>query len=364
MKKIGKDEITYQEFTYIIVGTIFGVGILSLPNKLAEISGQDGWISVAIGGVYPMYITLLAIYISRKYPDDNILSISKKLFGKVIGSVLNLLFSAQFFINLVGVTVGAVNLSRLYIVSFLSVLKISVVVLVLGVYGTYLGLKVIGRISELMYYLMAFLLIIPFIAIKDGSILNILPVFGSGINKILKASIESGFSYSGIEIILLIYPNMKDKKHLKSAALKSVIVVVLIYIYVTFFTIYFTGPITITKSYASVMLLNENINLPFLNSFRFIFMYIWIMIAFKTVINSYYGFTYSISNFLIKLNIKRVCLILFPFILFVINKVNDEASRRNFITKSINYSAVFTILFVTVIAIIIYFKKGEKNENL
>jgi spore germination protein len=364
MKKIEKDEITYQEFTYIIVGTIFGVGILSLPNRLAAISRQDGWISAAVGGVYPAYIVLLAIYISKKYPEDDILSISKKIFGKSIGSVLNLLFSAQLFVNLVGLTSGAIGLSIIYIVNYLNVLKISIVVLVLGAYGTCLGLKVIGRISELMYYLMVILLILPLISLKDGSILNISPVLGSGIKKILTASIESGFSYSGIEIILLIYPNMKDKKHLKSAALKSVLVIVLIYTYVTFFTIYFAGPKIILKSYFSVMLLNETVNLPFLNSFRFIFMYLWIMIAFKTIINSYYSFTYAISNFFVKLNIKKVSLILFPFILFVVNNLHDETARRTFVTKSINYTAAFNILFVTVIAIIIYFKKGETNENL
>jgi spore germination protein (amino acid permease) len=364
MKKIGKDEITYQEFTYIIVGTIFGVGILSLPNRLAEISRQDGWISAAVGGAYPAYIVLLAIYISKKFPEDDILSISKKIFGKFIGSVLNFLFSAQFFINLVGLTSGAIFLSILYIVNYLNVLKISIVVLVLCAYGTFLGLKVIGRISELMYYLMVILLIIPLIALKDGSILNISPVFGSGIKKILTASIESGFSYSGIEIILLIYPNMKDKKHLRSAALKSVFVIVLIYTYITFLTIYFVGPNTILKSTFPVMLMNETIDLPFLNSFRFIFMYLWIMIIFKTIINTYYSFAYSISNFFIKFNMKKVCLILFPFILFIVNNIHDEATRRAFITKFINYKTSFNILFVTLIAIIIYFKKGGKNENL
>jgi hypothetical protein len=93
-------------------------------------------------------------------------------------------------------------------------------------------------------------------------------------------------------------------------------------------------------------------------------MYLWIMIVFKTIINAYYSFAYSISNFFVKLNIKKVSLILFPFILFVVNNLHNEADRRAFITKSVNYKTVFNILFVTVIAIIIYFKKGEKNENL
>ncbi|MCM0650197.1 spore germination protein [Clostridium swellfunianum] len=364
MKKIGKDDITYQEFTYIIVGAIFGVGVLSLPNRLVEIARQDGWISAAIGGVYPVYIALLTIYISKKFPEDNILSISKKIFGKFIGSILNLLFSAQFFINLIGITSGAINLSIIYIVGFLNVLKVSIVVLILAVYGTYLGLKVVGRISELMYYLTAVLLIIPLIALKDGSLLNISPVLGAGVKNILKASVETGFSYSGVEIMLLIYPNVKDKSNLKSATLKSVMVIVFIYTYITFLTTYFAGPDSTLKSYFSVMLLNETINLPFLNSFRFVFMYMWIMIVFKTIINNYYSFTYTISNAIVKLNIKKMCIILYPIILVVVNTISNEATRRSFISKSINYTATFNIVFLSLVAIIIFFKKGEKNESI
>lgn len=364
MKKIGKDEITHQELTCIIIGTIFGVGVFSLPNKLVTISRNDGWISAAVGGIYPLYIVLLTIFISKRFPEDNILSISKKVFGKFIGSALNLLFSAQFFVNLIGVISGAIGLSRIYIVSFLSILKISVVVIILAVYGTYLGLKVIGRVSEIMYYFTLILLVLPLFALKDGSILNILPIFGSGVKNILKASVQSGFSYSGVEIILIIYPYMKDKKNLKNAALKSVLVVVLIYTYLTFATIYFAGPYIILRSYFPVMLLNETINLTFLNSFRFIVMYIWIMIVFKTMINNYYSFTYTISNSIVKLNIQKVCLILYPFIVFVVNTITSETARSAFISKTIYLSATFNIIFITLIAIIIYFKKGENNEIL
>jgi hypothetical protein len=157
---------------------------------------------------------------------------------------------------------------------------------------------------------------------------------------------------------------MKDKKHLKRASLKSVFIIVLIYIYLTFITIYFAGPYVILRTYFPVMLLNETVKLPFLNSFRFIVMFMWIMIVFKTMINNYYSFTYTISNSILKLNIQKICLILYPFILFVVNTIHDEAARRTFISKTIYLATSFNIIFITLIAIIIYFKKGEKNENL
>ncbi|NLM35684.1 MAG: GerAB/ArcD/ProY family transporter, partial [Clostridiales bacterium] len=152
MRPVGKDEITYQEFTYIIIGAIFGVGILSLPNQLAEVSKQDGWISAVVGGIYPLYIALTTIYISSKFPNDDVLSVGKKIFGKFLGSILNFLFFGHFFVNLIGITTGAMRLSIVYIVGFLTVFKISIVVIILAVYGSLLGLKVIGRLNEFMYY--------------------------------------------------------------------------------------------------------------------------------------------------------------------------------------------------------------------
>jgi spore germination protein (amino acid permease) len=359
MKKVGSNDITYQQFMYIIVGTMIGVGILALPNALAKVSKQDAWISAIIGAWYPLYIVLLAIYISKKFPKDNILSLSKKCFGKFAGSLLNFIFSIQFFIYLTTATSGLINLSRVFIVQFLTVTKLAIVILILALYGTYLGLKVIGRINELVFYLLVLFLFFPLIALKDGSLLNVSPFLGSGINNIIKGSMEASVSYAGVEIILLIYPNITDKSKLKGAALKSVLIVSFIYTYITFLTMYYAGPDTILKPYWSVVILNETIDLPFINSFRFLFMEMWLIILFKTAINHYFSFTYSISNSFLKLNIKRLCFVVYPFTLYAVYKVSNETIRRNITGKVMNYIIIFNLLFVTILAIIVHYKKGE-----
>lgn len=363
MKKVGKNEITYQQFTYIIIGTIIGVGILALPGSLAEISKQDGWVSAIIGVWYPLYIVLLAIHISKNFPEDNIFSVSTTYFGKFIGGFLNTIFSAQLFIFLIFATSGVINLSRVFIVQFLTVSKLAVVLLALGVYTTFLGLKVIGRINEAVFYLLVLFLLFPLTALKDGSILNVSPFLGSGIKNILKASIESGFAYSGVEVILLIYPNVTDKSKIKGAALKSVLIITFIYAYITFITIYFVGPDIILKPYWPMLLLNETINLPFLSSFRFIFMSMWLIILFKTVINCYYNFTFSICNSFLKLNIQKLCFVIYPFVLYPVIKLDNEAVRRDLIGKTMKYIIIFNLLFVTTLAIFVNFKRGKKNEN-
>ncbi len=64
---------------------MLGVGILSLPNDVIKIAKQDGWISVLLGAIYPLYMVFIATYLSKNYPKDNMLTLSKKFFGKILG---------------------------------------------------------------------------------------------------------------------------------------------------------------------------------------------------------------------------------------------------------------------------------------
>ncbi|MTK11378.1 MAG: GerAB/ArcD/ProY family transporter [Clostridiaceae bacterium] len=88
--------LTASEIMHILIGSIIGIGILSLPNSLIENAYQDSWISVTIGSIYPIYIILLIIFIVNRYPKDNILVLSKKYCGTFIGTILNFAFLTFF----------------------------------------------------------------------------------------------------------------------------------------------------------------------------------------------------------------------------------------------------------------------------
>ena len=90
MNKKNKQITSYQLF-FILVGCVIGMSVTSLPADVVSIAKQDGWVSTIIGGIYPLYIVLIGGIIIRKYPDSNIMSLSKAYFGKIIGNILNLL---------------------------------------------------------------------------------------------------------------------------------------------------------------------------------------------------------------------------------------------------------------------------------
>ena len=92
-----KNLLTPNEVTFILIGIMLDVTVASLPNDVIATAKQDGWISVLIGAIYPLYVALLAIYVSGKFPKDNILALSKRYLGKTIGTILNFLFLLSFF---------------------------------------------------------------------------------------------------------------------------------------------------------------------------------------------------------------------------------------------------------------------------
>ena len=160
--------LTVSQFALIIFGSIVGVGILSLPNGVVKEAHQDGWISTLIGGIYPLYVVIIARYISKKFPNDSILILSKKYFGRILGSIFNLIFATYFIFIASMIASYYTNLMRNYIVGFLTPFKIIAILFICIIYAASRGLKVIGRISEISFYLTIILLLSPIPALRDS----------------------------------------------------------------------------------------------------------------------------------------------------------------------------------------------------
>lgn len=84
MQNSSESKITSYQLLCILTGTAIGIGLMDLPNQVTEIAKQNGWVSVIIGGIYPLYIVYIADILQNKFPDENILQLSRKFLGKVL----------------------------------------------------------------------------------------------------------------------------------------------------------------------------------------------------------------------------------------------------------------------------------------
>lgn len=354
--KSKKQILTPNQFVFTILGSMLGIGILNLPNSLVKISQQDSWIATVIGAVYPLYITIMCIYISQKHPDRNILFLSKKYLGNFLGSIFNLLFLIQSILYITAIASGYINLIRVFSTDFLSPQKLSIFIIAACLYAAYKGINLIGKISEIIFYITLPFIILPIVSIEKSSILNLRPILGSGLSNILKASIETAFSYTGIEVLFLIYPYINDKNKIKSSSLKGVFLTVFIYVWIVFITIYYFGLDVTSKNLWPVLGASEIIDIPIINNFRYVFVLSWTFIMLKIISIMNFIMLSILKDFMKETSMKKICFFTYPILVYLPVLLSNETTRRNFLGKVTPIAVLFSIIYVTFIALLIRMK--------
>ncbi|MBK5240057.1 endospore germination permease [Clostridium sp.] len=361
MEKIKNNLLEEGECIAMVVGFVTSVGLLSLPNGVVQDAKQDGWLSVVVGGVYPLFLAFLSIYYVKKHPNEDILVLSKKYLGVILGTICNILFLAQFIIYLIGVASGMSNVYICHATAFLTPIKIFIPAILLATYLALKEIKVLARINIIGLYAVVISIFTLLPALQHGNYLNLFPIFGSGYKNILKASIESSYAYGGLEGIFLIYPFMRNKEKIKAVVLKSTFLIIVIYTWTTFICIYFLGYKVTSKALWPVLIVTEGVDLPVLNSFRFVFLYLWSMTIFRTLATYQYSVTY-ISSYILKIkDKKKVYWFTVPIAIYLCLKVGNEVQRRAILGYIIPKVTLFNIAYISIIAILIFIKDKRRK---
>ncbi|KOM97699.1 hypothetical protein ACP49_11685 [Clostridium botulinum] len=356
-----EDFLTEHQLTLILIGCMVGVGILSLPKYIVKIAKQDSWISVLLGALYPLYITFVTSYIRKKHPKEDILDLSKKIYGNILGKILNLIFLLFFFIIATDLTAEINNILKIYMVPFLSYWNLASLLFLFVAYASYGGIKVIGKINEVLFYATFIVFLIPLFSLKNANITNLQPVLGVGVKNIIKGIKETAISYSGFEILLIFYPFINRNVKIKRPAFKSIAFTTILYALYTLSTILYLGINASQKFLWPVITITQSIIVPIINSFKYIFLSLWTMTMFKCISIYYYTFTYGLDKVFKKISRKNWIIIFYPIMIIGSSLYDGPTVRQSLIEKIFNYYIPYNILFIGITALLVALGKGDKN---
>jgi spore germination protein len=362
MNKAENNLLSPNQFSMLVIFSSVAIGILSIPNSVVIIAKQDGWISVFLGGIYPAYVVICAIYLARNHPNENILVLNKKIFGKILGGILNIIQLFIFIFQAVSEISGISNFLTVYIIDFLPKFRVMFLFSALAAFCAYKGLKSLGRISEIVFYMMMLSAVIGILALIKGSFLNVMPVFDSGYINILKGIKGTAFAYSGIEIVLLLYPFINDKNKLKSACVKSVALICSGYTWVTFATIFYLGHRVIPKARWSSLFIIESLRLPIINNFRIIVMYIWIFVSITAIALDFYACELVIKDLFSKLKRNIFYFLLVPVMFYISTLLDEEVKRREIVDDIVVKILIFNVFYILLMVLLVHFKKEKAHE--
>lgn len=355
--------LTRSEVIFMVFGSILAIGILSLPNEAAKIAYEDAWIAVAAGGLYPIYLILIEAYLIKKFPNDNVLALSKRFLGKYLGTAFNIIFFANFFVLCAELVSGYNNVIRTFIEGFLDSYKIEIVFIMLVAFTSSKGLKILGKVSVIVFYISFIIFITPLPALQAGSIDNVLPIGKSGINNILLGSKTTAFAYAGIETIFIIHPYVKEKNKFIKDAFIGIFITIFIYVWATFISIYYLGADIAVKNYWPFLTVTESVTISIVNNYRYIFMFLWTLSVFKITSNDYYIAVHILNSSMKKFSIKTLSFAVAPILLLVSLKFSNVIERGNITPKTSLFFLVFNTVGLTTLVVIIFLKEGLKSEK-
>lgn len=358
-----KMSIESDKLVHLLIGIMMGASILVLSASVVKDAHQDSWICFLIGSLYPIYVVLLCSFVSKRYPNENILTLSKKLFGKFLGSLGNIFLFCFFFYYVINILATFLYTIRVFLVEFLPPMLIIITTLLIVIYLCSKGIKTIVKVNEIIFFTTILTLFVPIPAIRTGSMLNLQPVFQASIKELSMGSIDTLTTFAGIEFIFFLYPLVINKKKITSSGLIAIAITAFYYIWFVFFLIFYFGSEIVPKLYWPILVIAEAIKIPIINSFTYIFLSLWCLIIFRAMSNFYYMSGNIVKSFTKKIKINTIYLLLGPIAIIGLQLLfKNEAMRRSIggiVEPILTLIMVVYLTFLTIVAGI----KGKKKAK-
>lgn len=281
-------EISALEMAIVLIGFIFGIGILTLPRNLAEsMDTADGWISLLISGGIMIVLVTLIIRLSRYFPGQTLFQyMEEKMVGKVIAKV----FLTVFFIYFLSVLAFQVRLLtiilRMYVLDRTPPEITVIIILFTVAYAATKGVQGIVHLC-LLYFptiLIVFSLLI-ILNIGNGTLDPFLPVMSKGFIPVLQGIEPTLSSFLGIEI-LLFWLKYVEPKNVRAFPLNMAIALItLLNLLVVVFTFsVFSVSVTKILTFPTIELAKEiEVLEGLIERFEPLMITIWILSIFNTM---------------------------------------------------------------------------------
>lgn len=277
-------QISSLQMAMLMYPTIVATAILSVPSITAGYAKQDLWLSPIIASIMGLITVFIAVKLNRIFPEHTLIEISEQIIGKIPGKILGVLF-ILFYLQSAGEITRAyaefIASSFLEQTPIIIIIALMVLLCSIAVYG---GLEVLGRITQLLFPLFFFplLLLIIFLS-PELDFSNMLPILENGVIPPILGSIQPSGWFTEFFIMIFLLPFLTDKKNSMKYGLLTVIAVMVTLVIVNLTVLFVLGSATSDKVYP-LMNISRYISLAdFFENLEAVTMAIWIVGTFVKI---------------------------------------------------------------------------------
>lgn len=182
-------QITNGMYVALIMNMIYAKAIGVTQGIQAREVGQDMWIATIFGALQGIAIILLTAAILKKRPGKDFIGFAQLLLGRWGGKLVALIIFIFFLFSFGPIMVTFVYHLKDYFLPEAPTYLFVLVALVVGTFGSFHGLEVMGRMALVGVFSIVCLNILLILgSLNDFDINNLRPIMGAGLPQTLWAS--------------------------------------------------------------------------------------------------------------------------------------------------------------------------------
>lgn len=346
-----------------IVVAIVGVGIFSYPQEIETIVGTDSWMVTIFAGIVIYFLLYAAYYAIKINGFERLYIILKNNFGWIFGTVFAFAFIAYNIVSISSSIRIFAEVVKMYLLEKTPTEFIFIIIILTGIYLITGGLENVVKFNQTAFWLMFVPVgVILVLTLGKADFSNMLPVFTSKPYEYLKALKTSVYSFSGIEIVYIIMPYLKNRKSAARISFKSILFVTLFYtavvaVALSIFSKNETGQllwpaITMTKSISASSI--------FIQRWEGLVMAMWILFCFTNFANIYY-FSSDLLKDIFKFKTLKLPSVIMGILIYVTALYPKNIAALYDMTRK--YISIFFLITIILVPFLIIFFSVCKNRK-
>ena len=328
--------------------------ILNLPKSLISTTSSGSIINVIFISIIVLGIVFLVCQLFKRFPNFDILDISKFLGGKWLKILMGILFIA-YLVFTMSILLRSFS-EGLKIIFFpkTSVPIIMLLFILAIIVANKLGFSSIVRSTLFFMPIVLISILFIFIANLDNfTIERMFPLLGNGWIPTFFSGLSNLFAFGGISYLYLLPPHLKDQKGYSKIAFTS-IGISAFYLLISVATLLFMFPFfTTTEEVFPLYLASRFIEFGrFFQRLDAVFLLIWILSVVSYLCIAVY-FTTSIFQKITNMQYTKWYVTLFAALVFGISLLPENMQQINFLENTVYKYIIIILIFIVGLSVLL-----------
>lgn len=362
------DKISSFQLGIFIYNTILGVGIITLPAALTKEVGQDAWLLTIISGLICIILVYIMCIGLRKSNSKGFVSTMTGLYGKFFGTILAFPVGIYFLVFASFVTRIFAETTKIYLLNNTPLEFIIAPLLVLAVFLARTGIEPISRFYEAVTPVtIVIIIIILLVPLPKSNFSNLRPFLAAPIVKYIKGTGTGIFAFLGFDILLVLFPYVRDSKKILRASVFPILFVTIVYTIIVIETIAKLGVRETQALIYPTLNLVKSSEVPgaFVERLEGLLLPLWVLFIFTSVVSYIYGFSVVMGDIFNEKKRKHIVSMTIPILYIISLSGGSVVELFNLVDTISKIFGTYIIIFIPLSIILMSFIRGggkKKNE--